>query len=623
MKRHIAPIAFLIPFLLVVNVVHAQDSVSAPKDVIIVLDGSSSMETSDPQLLRNKMALRILYGLSGDSHIGFVTFTNKSELVMPLTAVTEANIGEKTKEILGELAKTKPEITATVTLKSGDTLWDLAEKYYGNPYKWNLIQEWNKITGDGTWLPVGTVIEIPSAGGASPTRETEGKDLPGAVEMAFYELKQNGRKNAEKQIILVSDGIIDVEDDISALEKYKRLADELTAESKAMEIRIFTIALAEAADSEFMNSLAQKTDGGYYQVLKGEDIQTAFSNINKIKSAPQTTTDVKMKPVLTKPTTPSKEKGTLIWGLTLFQVLMLGGGVVVIALAVIAYVFVMRRKKSGADKVASIPGAYLMDLDNVTEKSNYTINSNIVKIGRAGNDDVDIPLDVTTVSNTHAQIEYKNNGFYLSDLGSTNGTYLNDEGEKITGKVRIKAGDVISFDQHRFKFVVRGQGDRISASKSSPTGSKSGQFSGVSSVSNIDSARNPENTATDSEVAGFEAYLEDASGVTDKKSHKIARKVVKIGRVKRRDIDIFIDKNTVSAAHAQIEYKDNSFYLSDLGSRNGTYLNEERDRITSEVRLSGNDVIYFDQYKFKFVMHGQGEHKKPELSSLADKAVSN
>ena len=38
-----------------------------------------------------------------------------------------------------------------------------------------------------------------------------------------------------------------------------------------------------------------------------------------------------------------------------------------------------------------------------------------------------------------------------------NGTYLNEGKERITDEVRLKNGDVITFDQHKFKFMLPGQ----------------------------------------------------------------------------------------------------------------------------------------------------------------------
>ena len=302
--------------------------------------------------------------------------------------------------------------------------------------------------------------------------------------------------------------------------------------------------------------------------------------------------------------------------------------VVGVVLGVIIFVLIKGREKRYARRrETSTLGAYLMDLSGVTEKSNYAINQDVIKIGRSGNPDVDICINKGTVSGEHAQIEYRDNQFYLTDLGSMNGTYLNEELEQITDEVLLKAGDTISFDQYKFKFVVRGQGDRGTAQvgRSKQSGAELEAQPGKSPKTRdagrpmATPARDAEKTASDSDVMSLDAYLEDATEVTNKKSHKISERITRIGRA--RGNSICIDEATISAAHAQIEYKDHDFYLTDLGSRNGTYLNEERQRITNEVCLKGDDIIYFDQYKFKFVVHGRSRDREAQLSASSGEVV--
>ncbi len=52
---------------------------------------------------------------------------------------------------------------ATVTYQNGNSLWSLAEKYYGNPRLWPLISDMNRIS-DESDIPVGARIHIPVRG---------------------------------------------------------------------------------------------------------------------------------------------------------------------------------------------------------------------------------------------------------------------------------------------------------------------------------------------------------------------------------------------------------------------------------------------------------------------------
>ncbi|MGE5618129.1 MAG: FHA domain-containing protein [Sphingomonadaceae bacterium] len=53
----------------------------------------------------------------------------------------------------------------------------------------------------------------------------------------------------------------------------------------------------------------------------------------------------------------------------------------------------------------------------------------------------------------------------------------------------------------------------------------------------------------------------------------------------------------VSTRHAVIDYRDGAWWLSDLNSRNGTWVNGER--ISSPVRLRPGDLVAFGPVKVK------------------------
>lgn len=58
----------------------------------------------------------------------------------------------------------KPKNKATVTVTAGMTLWDLAQKYYGNPYKWTKIQKANGNVNPRK-LRIGSKLVIPFKSG--------------------------------------------------------------------------------------------------------------------------------------------------------------------------------------------------------------------------------------------------------------------------------------------------------------------------------------------------------------------------------------------------------------------------------------------------------------------------
>ncbi|MBZ5657657.1 MAG: FHA domain-containing protein [Acidobacteriia bacterium] len=65
--------------------------------------------------------------------------------------------------------------------------------------------------------------------------------------------------------------------------------------------------------------------------------------------------------------------------------------------------------------------------------------------------DAEIVLKDSTVSDKHASIRYKDGKFFLTDLDSTNGTYLND-GKETIAREELKDGDVVRVGEVTLKF---------------------------------------------------------------------------------------------------------------------------------------------------------------------------
>src|ERR1051325_3817427 len=53
-----------------------------------------------------------------------------------------------------------PEGVQTHIVERGDTLWDLAAKYYGNPYLWPQIWEKNQYILDAHWIYPGDPLVL-------------------------------------------------------------------------------------------------------------------------------------------------------------------------------------------------------------------------------------------------------------------------------------------------------------------------------------------------------------------------------------------------------------------------------------------------------------------------------
>ena len=101
------------------------------------------------------------------------------------------------------------------------------------------------------------------------------------------------------------------------------------------------------------------------------------------------------------------------------------------------------------------------------------------------------------------------------------------------------------------------------------------------------------------------AELVDTGSVTGQEKYIIAKRLVKIGRKGSENLDLAIDRDTVSGFHATIEYRDGFFYIEDQRSSNGTMLNDMKLEPAKSVRLKSGDKIRFDEYGFVFVLPDQ------------------
>ena len=72
-------------------------------------------------------------------------------------------------------------------------------------------------------------------------------------------------------------------------------------------------------------------------------------------------------------------------------------------------------------------------------------------LGRA--DDVDVVLADPAVSSRHARVSRVGRAWVISDLGSTNGTRLNDS--RVDGDVPLAHGDVVTLGNLRFRVATR------------------------------------------------------------------------------------------------------------------------------------------------------------------------
>ncbi|CAA9248094.1 MAG: Forkhead-associated [uncultured Chloroflexia bacterium] len=81
----------------------------------------------------------------------------------------------------------------------------------------------------------------------------------------------------------------------------------------------------------------------------------------------------------------------------------------------------------------------------------FPLETNLVTIGRGLNND--LVVEDARVSRQHSQIRFKSRRYFIGDLGSTNGTYVN--GQAVTTDQALRDGDTVSFGGLEMRFHQR------------------------------------------------------------------------------------------------------------------------------------------------------------------------
>jgi pSer/pThr/pTyr-binding forkhead associated (FHA) protein len=139
--------------------------------------------------------------------------------------------------------------------------------------------------------------------------------------------------------------------------------------------------------------------------------------------------------------------------------LWVGSGLV-LALLVIIGVFLVRRQGSNSrsledsEKIPPADYAYMTDVGRHTGEEHILLRKRRIRIGRDATLN-DVCIAEATVSSQHAEIEYRAGCYYLRDLRSSNGTFINGKQISDPNSVReamLKSGDRIRLDAYEFVF---------------------------------------------------------------------------------------------------------------------------------------------------------------------------
>ena len=211
-------------------------------------------------------------------------------------------------------------------------------------------------------------------------------------------------------------------------------------------------------------------------------------------------------------------------------------------------------------------------------------------IGRDNN--CDIPINNSRISRTHLRISFNGKKWQLTDLGSSNGTFINGKRSDQMTISDVTSVDLGGLENLRLTFTPLQSGSKKSIK---PT----------MRVLDKDATRVSSNIG------------EENLGLQGPRRIRLQQRI-RIGRDEGNDW--FVEDLNVSRSHAEIVQSNNGSYeLIDLKSTNGTFLNGNRIR---REKLIYGDVISIGGFKRKFTSDGLETLEGIEGISITAKNVS-
>jgi pSer/pThr/pTyr-binding forkhead associated (FHA) protein len=212
--------------------------------------------------------------------------------------------------------------------------------------------------------------------------------------------------------------------------------------------------------------------------------------------------------------------------------------------------------------------------DGSAGKRTFPLRTRLTLIGREIDNDVVLPHEM--VSRHHAEIRFDHKVVVLRDFGSRNGTTIN--AQETIGPVPLKPGDIIGFGATQFRFTLVQAPDTAYEARTS----KMPGANGATRRQSMPPMGPAALVALNSAVAGRRWSLADA--------------VTKIGR--DASCQVRLADSTVSRIHAEVIRQSDGYYVSDIGSENGSSVNSAA--LDAPRRLRNGDVIMVGSVTLRF-----------------------
>lgn len=220
--------------------------------------------------------------------------------------------------------------------------------------------------------------------------------------------------------------------------------------------------------------------------------------------------------------------------------------------------------------------------DEEYKEYSLDFSQDTISLGRQESNDV--PLPDQKVSRKHAMIVAQGNDFYLIDLGSSNGTILNNVKLKPKEKKLLRDNDIIKIEKFEIIFRVKD----IDFTPESLEGTKTIARKMVEEILKVLGTN------------GEHPVIKVVEGTNEGDSIVLTKDVRKILIGRDKECDFILLDISVSRKHAEIIQDWNGeIRISDLNSTNGTFVNDKE--IKTNYKLNDRDYITIGNTRLIFL----------------------
>ncbi len=232
------------------------------------------------------------------------------------------------------------------------------------------------------------------------------------------------------------------------------------------------------------------------------------------------------------------------------------------------------------------PDAAASDVSGPAHARAIALTQRLTLIGREM--DNDIVLDDDRISRLHAELRWERGHIELADYGSLNGTLVNEQA--VRGRVPVRDGDIIALGKRRFRLTL------LPAEASALSHADDDDDASAQAIERMETRK----TASASGAFSRERLLLrltalQGAAALPGASWTLSAPVTTIGR--DPSCAIPLSDTSISRLHAQVTWQPAGFFIADLQSSNGVFLNGQR--LSGPAQLFSGDIVALGDVLFR------------------------